>query len=384
MLKKIAKAIGIFLLIALLALNGYVVFSGKIFFYKALAYNFAGVDDYKIFENRTLHKSQNPQPWPVSSHYNKGVVTAKLQHTLDTLETFAFLVIKEDSLLHEVYSEGYGTASFSNSFSVAKSVVSILIGVALKEGKIKNIDQPVGDFLEDFRSEGKEKITLRHLLTMSSGLNWDESYSSPFSMTTEAYYGKDLPGLIHRLEAVEEPGVWNKYLSGNTEVLALVLEKATGKHVGEYAEEKLWGPLGMENDALWSLDKENGTEKAYCCLNSNARDFAKIGELYLHLGNWKGAQIVDTSYVKASVTPASFLKGGNGDPVDFYGYQWWLIPDFLGLKIFYARGILGQYIIVVPEKKMIIVRLGHKRGKKQGEHVEEVFTMVEEALTMMK
>jgi len=149
--------------------------------------------------------------------------------------------------------------------------------------------------------------------------------------------------------------------------------------VGEYAQEKLWQPMGMENDALWSLDKPKGTEKAYCCLNSNARDFARIGKLFLNQGNWNGTQIVDSSYVKASLTPASLLDPDeNNRTVDFYGFQWWLIPVSNNVSIFYARGILGQYVIVIPEKQLIIVRLGNKRGAKEGEHYEDLFTYIEE------
>lgn len=381
-LRKIFKTIGIVLLLLILGLNVYVLFSGKTFFYKALVYNFADVDDYKIFDNRTIHKSTSPQTWPLSPKFGQVRLTEKLQNTLDTLNTFAFLVVKNDSLIYESYSDGYGPSSFSNSFSVAKSITSILTGVALKEGKIKSLDQPIADFLPSFGQGGKEKITIKHLLTMSSGLNWDESYSSPFSMTTEAYYGHDLPKLIERLEVIEEPGKRWKYLSGNTEVLAMVLEKATGKRIGEYAEEKLWQPLGMENDALWSTDKENGIEKAYCCINSNARDFAKIGKLYLHNGNWNGVQIVDSQYVAASIAPTYLEDPNTTEKVDFYGYQWWMIPEYKDFKVFYARGILGQYIIVLPKQSIIIVRLGKKRGGKQKEQQIEVFTYIDEVLKL--
>jgi CubicO group peptidase (beta-lactamase class C family) len=382
MIKKILKTIGIIVLVAIVGINVYVVVSGKTYFYKAIRYNFAGVDDYQLFENRVLHMSTQPQPWLISKNFNKKPLSEKLQHKLDSLQTFAFLVIKNDSVVYESYSDGYSSSSFSNSFSMAKTVVSMLIGAAITEGKIKNIDQAVGDFLPDFNSEGKEKITIKHLLTMSSGLNWDESYASPFSMTTEAYYGSDLTKLMSNLKAIEEPGKEFKYLSGNTQIMAMVLEKATGKHLAEYAEEKLWQPMGAENDALWSLDKNDGTEKAYCCLNSNARDFARLGKLYLQKGNWNGTQIIDSNYVTESLKPADIINPTDGKPVDFYGLQWWLMPNVSNTKAFYARGILGQCIIVVPEYDFVIVRLGYKRGTKIGEHQSEVFTYIEETIKL--
>ena len=370
------------LLSILLGINLYALLSGKTYFYKAIRYNFAGVDDYKLFENRTIRKSTQPQPWLQSTSFNQKAISSELKSTLDSLETFAFLIIKNDSIVYESYSDGYGTSSYSNSFSVAKSVVGILVGAALRDGKIKHIDQPVADFLPNFEGE-KSKITIRHLLTMSSGLNWDESYTSPFSMTTEAYYGDDLPKLISKLEAIEEPGKVYNYLSGNTQLLGLIVEKATGKHLSEYAEAKLWQPMGMENDALWCLDKANGTEKAYCCINSNARDFARLGKLYLNKGNWNGIQIVDTAFVNESTQPASLLDPDDKQPIDYYGLHWWLYPDCNGMEVFYARGILGQYIIVIPEENIIIVRLGQKRGPKEGrEKLSDVRLYVKEALNL--
>jgi len=270
----------------------------------------------------------------------------------------------------------------SNSFSVAKSIVSILTGIALKEGSIRDIDQPVGDFLPAFGKGARARITIRHLLTMCSGLNWDESYINPFSMTTKAYYGKDLKGLIMNLEAVEEPGRVFKYLSGNTLVLAMVLEKATGMNLSKYASEKLWKPLGAGRSALWSLDKKDGREKAYCCFNSNARDFARMGQLYLDRGMWKGRRLVPADYVAASTRPAPLVHP-DGRPCGIYGYSWWLARH-RDMRIFYARGILGQYIICIPEKRMVIVRLGHKRGPKNSEgQPEDLYLYVDAAMDMI-
>jgi CubicO group peptidase (beta-lactamase class C family) len=142
--------------------------------------------------------------------------------------------------------------------------------------------------------------------------------------------------------------------------------------------------LGAEQTAEWSLDKKDGTEKAYCCLYSNARDFARLGQLYLKNGIWHGDTIIDPAYVKASLTPTGLKDELTGAKGDFYGYQWWLIPQYKGLEIFYARGILGQYIVVIPAKEMVLVRLGEKRGEKVGMHLQDVYDLVDAGLVVCK
>ncbi len=381
-MKKIFKYSFISLATLMVAASLVLFISGKQYVFKALYYNFADIDDYKIFSNRIIAESSTPLKWKKSKNYNQVNISDSLKKTLEKIETVAFLIIKDDSIQYEQYWDGYSPDSYSNSFSMAKSYVGALIGIALQEGKIKNINQPVSDFLPEFKEGDKSKITIRHLLMMSSGLNWEEGYASPLSVTTEAYYGSDLRKLIRSLKPVEEPGKIFRYKSGDTQIISFILEKATGMSLSKYAHEKLWQPLGCTNDALWSLDKDGGNEKAYCCLNSNARDFAKIGKLYLQKGAWNHVQLISPVYIEAAITPTK-LPDGDFDykPADFYGYHWWTLPAYKGHDIFYARGILGQYVIVIPEKKIIIVRLGKKRGEKAGKHYQEIFTMIDEALS---
>ena len=365
------------LLVAFVLGNVLLIISGKTYFYKALIYNFANIDDNKIFDQRIIHKSTKPQPWPLANNYNKTDLSKSLKTYHETEKSIAFVVLKNDTLVHEEYWSGYGENSLSNSFSMGKSVTSVLVGIAIKEGKIKSVEQPIGDFLEDF-SHGKFKeIKIKHLLTMSSGLNWDESYANPLSMTTEAYYGSDLWRLMLKLRVINKPGKEFKYLSGDTQLLSFLFKKATGKSLSAYAQEKLWQPLGAVNNAEWSLDEENGNEKAYCCMYSNAKDFARIGSLYLHNGNWKGKQILDSNYVKASTTPANLIDSETGKTNDFYGFQWWIVPNYKGEKVFYARGILGQMIIVIPSKNIVIVRLGNQKPIKENNHYKGVFEMID-------
>lgn len=326
--------------------NGYLV--------KSLLFNFADVDDYKKFDNDEV-TTGTPQPWPTASQYNKAQLPNYLAQHLDSIETGALLVLRNDSVVWESYWDDFSQTSLSGSFSVAKSITGLLIGIALQEGKIKSIDQPVADFLPTFRGGGKDSVRIRHLLTMSSGTNFSESYINPFSITAEMYYGSDLEGTALGVEMETVPGTLHRYKSGDTQLLGLILEKATGQSLASYAAQKLWIPMGAEQKALWSTDEAGGHTKAYCCFNSNARDFARIGSLMLHQGNWKGQQIIDSAWVRASGT-ACMITDDMGKPCHYYGYQWWVAPDFPG--VFYARGILGQYIIVIPSLNTVVVRLG--------------------------
>lgn len=354
-LSYLLKLIAALLLVACI----YLITSGKTWVFKALAYNFVDIDDNDIFIQRKVEAGV-AQPWPIASIYNKQTLDTNLANELVRQKSIAYLVIHRDSLVYEAYWEGYSDSSLSNSFSMSKSVIGMLTGVALKEGAIKSLDQTVSEFIPEYASNGKGKLTLRNLITMSAALSWDEAYTSLFSVTTEAYYGKDLKGLMDRLEVIDTPGVNYYYQGGATQLLAMVLMQATGKSLSEYASQKLWKPLGAEHDAEWTIDKEDGMEKASCCIYSNARDFAKLGALYLHLGNWKGQQLIDSSFVMESVIAAPLMD--NGKPNKEYGYQWW-ISEVDGEKIFYCRGILGQYIVVIPSKEIVMVRLGHLRNK---------------------
>lgn len=337
------------------------------YLHQAILHGEPDIEDYKFFHNRIV-EAGTVQPWKIAGDVNQFQIPDSVNEIIESYRPIAFLVIQDEEIIYEQYWEGFNENSLSNSFSAVKGIVSLLVGIAIDEGKIKNVDEKVGDYLPSFQMGRNKELTIRHLLTMSSGLNWDEAYTSPFSMTTKAYYGNDLPRLINKLEVVEKPGIEYDYLSGNTEILAMVVQAATGKNISEYASEKIWKQIGARHDALWSLDSENGMEKAYCCFNSNARDFARFGQLILNNGNWDGHQVVSRAYVKEAITPASYLiDKEDGELVDFYGYHWWII-NYKGHEIPYMRGILGQYVFAIPELNAVIVRLGHNRSQEYIDH----------------
>ncbi len=384
-MKAISKFIKWFLIL-LLVLNAAILITGNTYLYKGLQNTYfkgrsgPSPTEYAIFENREI-KAGKEIAWPLSKNYNKLTLSPESRQELEHYKALSFLVIKNDSLLYEEYWNEGGTASITNSFSMAKTFVSILTGIAIYEKKIKSVDQPVGDFLPEFTTGNNAKLTVRHLLTMSSGINFDEDYVNPFAYPAKAYYGSDIRKLTMNYKLNEEPGKVFKYLSGNTELLCFVLEKATGMNISEYASEKLWKPLGASKSAYWSLDHKGGVEKAYCCFNSNARDFARLGSLYMHHGNWYGQQIVPESYVQESIIPAPILDEDN-KPNKRYGYSWWLL-NYKGMDMYYARGILGQYIVAIPDNNLLLVRLGYKRSnEKIDDHPKDLYSYIDAALDL--
>lgn len=341
-------------------------------------YTTAFLEDYKEFPNRKIEKGV-AQPWSIAQDYNSVPSTETLDKTHQELQTIAYVIIKNDSIWHESYFDGFDQNSKSNSFSMAKSIVTMAMGKAIMEGKIKSLDQKVTDFFPELKGKFAKEVTVGDLSSMASGLSWDERYYSPFSIVTKAYFHDDLKDVILDLEISEKPGQSFKYLSGATQLLAMCVEKATGKYLSEYVSEHFWKPMGAENEALWQLDHDqDGIEKAYCCIASNARDFARFGKLYLNNGNWNGKPILDSAFVKKCITPR-FVESPE------YGYGWWL-HQFLGKDLYYMRGHLGQFVIVIPEDDLIIVRLGHIKGlqTESDPHSDDLYVYVEEAYEMLK
>lgn len=323
-------------------------------------FNFADIKDYKIFPARSLHPAATP------FHFYYPEVETALQPMDDDssalafddflrqTQTVAFLVIRNDTLLYERYLDDYDEASIVPSFSMAKSVTSMLIGCAIADGFISSVHDPVTRYIPELRKNGFDQVTIEHLLQMTSGLHFNEGYYNPLGHVATFYYGRRLREATLKLKLETEPGQRFAYASGNTQLLGLILDRVLqGETITEYLDRKIWQPLGMEYDASWSIDrKEGGLEKTFCCLNARARDFAKLGRLYLHQGNWEGKQLVPATWVQQS-TQIDTAHGSE----EYYQYQWWLPTpngDFL------ARGILGQYIYVHPAKNLIIVRLGKK------------------------
>ena len=214
----------------------------------------ADITDYKYFENIILSKSNSPQPWPIHKNYNTINETENLKKIHAELGTVAYLIIKNDSIWHEKYYQGYGKNSYSNSFSMAKSIVSATMGKAIQDGYFKSIDDKVGSYIDGYSDGLAEKLTIGDLSSMASGLDWDESYTDIFGVTARSYISSELDELIKSRAIIEEPGKSFKYYSASTQLLSMVVEKATQKKISNLVQEWFLEPLGFENSSLWQID----------------------------------------------------------------------------------------------------------------------------------
>jgi CubicO group peptidase (beta-lactamase class C family) len=340
------------------------------------------IDDYTKFANRKV-KAGNYHPWKLHENYNKKKLSDSTINKLEQYNPVAFLVIKDNQILFEKYWDNYSDSSYTNSFSMAKSITGILTGIAIDKGFINSVNDPVSKYLPQYAHQ--PKLTIKHLLTMSSGIDFGESYKDPFGFMAKAYYGTDIKKLtLSKTKFSDEPGKVFKYQGGNTLLLSFIIEQTSGMTLSEFASNYLWKLNGAKYDALWTVDNKNGVEKAYCCFYSNAQDFARFGRLFMQNGNMFGKQILTSEYVKESITPASYLTDTEGNKVTYYGYQWWL-GNYKNLDFYFMRGILGQYVICIPSENIIIVRLGKNRSDKYiNNHPTDVYDNIDAALEIIE
>ena len=280
---------------------------------------------------------------------------------LSETDTFAFLVVHEDRLVHERYFDGATRESLQTSFSAAKSFVSTLVGIAIDEGLIESVEDPVTDYLPELaaRDSRFRQVTLRHLLTMSSGIRYEEGGFPSLGDDTYTYYGVDLRDVaLTRTRIAGPPGVAWQYNNYHPLLLGLVIERATGTSVSEFMATRLWQPLGAEADATWNLDSErSGFEKLESGVNARPVDYARFGQLFLHKGKRNGRRIVSEAWVRTATgaeatTDSAYYHG--------YRYFWWLDVERPGR--FYAMGKYGQYVYVAPDANAVVVRLGRNSG----------------------
>jgi CubicO group peptidase (beta-lactamase class C family) len=359
------KRLGLTLLFLIIAANAFILLTGRTYMYKGIKETYLigrsgpGIYDSLVFPSRTIPGSNTKDGW---LHEGNTIALNEEQlKALKEVETTSFLVIQRGEIVAEHYFDAHTKNTVSNSFSAAKSVVGLLIGIAVDKGFIQSIDQPISDFL-DFISPKDSNVTIRHLLGMTSDIDWSESGANPFSDNAEAYYGSDLLATMEKQPFKGGPNKVFDYASGNSQLLGFILEKATGQTVSDFMSENLWKKIQAESDALWSLDSENGDEKAFCCLYSTTRDYARLGQLILNHGVWGTDTIISNTMLEEITT--NYRLDGNKEN-HRYGLHYWILKD-PNHKVIYARGIKGQYVISIPDLDVVIVRTGHKRLEKAG------------------
>jgi len=274
----------------------------------------------------------------------------------------ALLVLKDGKVTFEQYWQTGGRDQTWLSMSVAKSFISALIGIAVDQGLIGDITEPVTDYVPELAGSAYDNVRIKDILQMSSGASWNEDYGDPESDINRFGRVFALGGSMNEFAATLvpdlPPGTYNRYNSTDTQVLGMLLTKVTGRSVNDYMIEMLWHPMGAENVGYWLTDAE-GMEMAFGGLNITARDYAKLGEMYRMGGALNGLQIVPADWVQASITPdAPHLMPGDNPQSDWpigYGQQWWIPEGDVGE--FMAIGVYNQFIYVAPESNTVIVKL---------------------------
>jgi CubicO group peptidase (beta-lactamase class C family) len=359
---------------------------GPIATYRILTNLWPSIHTYRIFPQRTIETARPASEFK-KEHGKKerGVripdsitfasfgrsTTIQLRDLLTQTDTKAFIVIRNDAVIYEAYPNGGSRNSFNSSFSVVKSFMSTLIGIAIAEGKIKSLDDRVIQYLPELKDRGLDPLTIRDLLRMSSGIPFAENggmfpLAVPFSDDPRIQYSPNLREIALSVKAGDEAiGKYFRYNDYHLLLEGLILERVTGGTVSQYLQEKIWKPMRMEYPASWSLDSESdGFEKTEAGLNARAIDFARFGLLFIHQGKWNGRQIVSPQWVREATTPdpgdrrpwkvATFWPQVGG----YYKFHWWGLNNPDGSYDYMARGYLGQIIYVSPSNNTVVVRFG--------------------------
>lgn len=265
------------------------------------------------------------------------------------------IVLDNNEIRLEKYAEGINKETLWTSFSVAKSVASMLVGVALKEGAIKSLDDPLGNYITEFNGYDYGKVTVRQLLTMTSGIDWNEDYEDPNSDVGQMYkavcHGTESHILTYMkpLKFIHKPGEHWNYSTGETDLVGILIQKATGKSLAEYLSEKIWKPSGMEHCAYWLADECSNLNLGGSGLSASLRDFARLGALMLNGGKIGNEDIIDPEFTKDST---ALLQPVN-EQGDGYGYLWWRFAD----GSYAAFGIFGQMLYINPHQHLVIAQI---------------------------
>lgn len=372
--RNLIRALGVLIALIAVVLAAWVVVAGPVTVFRIIRYGDTDIDDFSHYPGRELRPAPSPFRFarvdepvriPPATLLDFGS-EGDLERILESNDTIAFLLIQGDKILYERYFQGHAPSSLSQVFSMSKSFTSALIGMAIDDGYIESDDQPITDFVPELAPEGFAGVRIRHLLTMTSGSSYVEN-DNPFGEHVILNYTPRLEARILAVEMEGEPGDFFRYKSGDNALLALALDRALGAEtITAYAQRRLWTPLGMEDRGVWSIDHAgDGLEKTWCCLATSARDFAKLGRLYLNQGSWDGQQLLSADWVARSTQRGHIPAPAWPDDYEAigwwnYGYQWWLASEEVG--DYFALGKDGQMLYLNPAEDVIVLRLGWSSG----------------------
>lgn len=363
--------IGLFLILVVALM----VIHGPVSVYRLFASSFdTRIDDFLHYPGRQLRASNSPFSFTVADQeleIPRAVLSqygseGELESILEANDSIAFLVIQDDAIVFERYFQGHTARSQSQAFSMSKSFTSALFGMAIDDGYLQGVEQPITESVPELAAAGFDVVHIHDLLNMMSGSSYVED-DNPFGEHVTLNFTPQLEQEILSFEMERPPGTLFRYKSGDNALLALALDRALGTEtITEYTQRRMWTPLGMQDDGMWTIDRAgDGLEKTWCCLAATARDLAKLGRLYLNDGTWNGRQMLSSEWIKESTQvgqvpevawPQEYSETGWWN----YGYQWWLASREAG--DYFALGKDGQFLYVNPGKDLIIVRLGWSLG----------------------
>lgn len=302
---------------------------------------------------RVIEAGDNPYPLPDGAPLELG---GDIDAYMADQRASALLIVQDGKIRFERYGLDFGPEGRWTSFSVAKSVTSTLVGAAIRDGHIRSIEDKVSDYIPDLQGSPYDNVTIRQLLTMTSGVQWNEDYADPKSDVAMFNNHEPAPGVdatvsyMRQLPAEAEPGSKWVYKTGETNLIGVLVSSATGKNLSEYLSEKIWKPFGMEQDASWILGA-TGQEISGCCMQATVRDYARIGLFMLNGGVVDGESILPDGWIEDATTN----QVGTARPGYGYGYQWWTLDD----GAYLARGIFGQGIFIDPQRRLVIASNGN-------------------------
>lgn len=293
---------------------------------------------------------------PLPTEYDVGGNMLSLDDYMAEQRAAGIVILQDGKIRLEEYRFDFEADDRWTSFSVAKSLVSTMVGAAIKDGSIKSIDDPLTDYIPELAGSGYDGVTVEQLLTMTSGVRWNEDYGDPESDVAQFNSTKPVDGMdpiivyMKTLESEAEPGTRWQYNTGETNLIGVLVAKATGKTISDYLSEKVWAPYGMSQDAEWLLN-EGGKEIGGCCISATVRDYALFGQFAMNDGKIGEESIVpDGWFEKAGTKQADIGMPGRG-----YGYQWWTFDD----GSYAGQGIFGQGIFIDPARKLVIASNGN-------------------------